>query len=154
MRLPLYTVCLLAFTAAGGTSKAQCSCPSLSLDDRIAGSTFIFTGRAVTTAQIPPGMSPFHSERTLEQPRIVDNDLVTLFRIETVWKGESRKTVRVRHSQGDCAAHFDADVPTVVFAQLDQTGVLWTQLCSGNLDSSDSGFPGLENALASRLKYN
>lgn len=154
MRLPLYTVCLLAFTAVGGTVRAQCECPSLSLEDRIAGATFIFTGRPMTTAQIPPGASPFHSERSLEQPRTAENDLVTLFRIETVWKGESRRTVRVRHSQGECAARFDADVPIVVFAQADQAGILWTQLCSGDVASGDAGFPGLENALASRLKYN
>ena len=154
MRLPHPFVCLIAVFLATGGARAACPCPPLSLDDRIAGATFIFTGRALTSAQIPPGSSPFHSERTLEQPRYADNDLVTLFRIETVWKGDSRKTVRVRHIQGECAAQFEANVPTVVFAQSDEAGILWTQLCSGNVASGDAGFPGLEGALANKLKFN
>jgi hypothetical protein len=153
MRAPLHLVFSLALGLAAGTARAACECPKIPLEDRIAGATYIFTGRPVTTAQIPPGGSPFHSERTLEEPQPPVNDLITLFRIDTVWKGEARKMVRVRHDQGICGAHFDSDRPMIVFAQADPFGILWTQFCSGNVEQGDSSYDQLNDALAKRLKY-
>jgi hypothetical protein len=144
---------MLCAVLAAGSSRADCACPTLSLDDRIAGATYIFTGRPIESAQIPQGGSPFHSEQSLEDPRSRQNDLVTLFRIETVWKGEARKTIRVRHEQGECGAQFREDTRTIVFAQADQFGTLWTRLCSGNIGADQAEFSPVEEGLNKRLKF-
>ncbi len=153
MRTSLLVIAALCGFTAAARARADCACPPLSLDDRIAGATFIFTGRPVESAQIPPGGSPFHSEQTLEDPRVHPNDLVTLFRIETVWKGEARKTVKIRYDQGECGARFRDDTTVVVFAQADRFGALWTGLCSGNVAADQADFTPLAHDLSQRLKF-
>ncbi len=137
-----------------GRAVAGCECPRATLEDRIGGAAFIFSGRPVISVPIPPGGSPFHSEQTLETPRTTQNDLVTLFRVDEVWKGEARKTVRVRHEQGECGTAFKADIPAIVFATADANGVLWTSFCSGDAVDGDAAFQGLKEGLTNRLRYN
>ena len=133
---------------------AECPCPDLTLDDRIAGAMAIFSGQPVMSAPIPGGESPFHSEQSIEAPRAVPNNLVTLFRVQTIWKGEVRKTIKVRHEQGACGASFKADVPVIVFAQKDEAGILWTRACSGNAAQGDVNYDALRDSLTNRLRYN
>jgi hypothetical protein len=133
---------------------ADCPCPDLTLDDRINGAVTIFGGHPLVSAPIPGGDSPFHSEQSLEAPRAVPNNLVTLFRVETTWKGEVRKTIKVRHEQGACGASFKADVPVIVFAQMDAAGILWTRACGGNAAQGDANYDSLRDSLTNRLRYN
>jgi hypothetical protein len=154
MRGFLGSVGFTGLLLASGQALAACECPKATLDDRIGSSAFIFSGRPVVSAPIPPGGSPFHSEQTLEAPRAAPNDLVTLFRIDTVWKGEARKTVRVRHEQGECGTEFKTDVPAIIFATSDGNGVLWTWFCSGDAVDGDAVFQGLKETLTNRLHYN
>jgi hypothetical protein len=154
MRFLLGLAWLLAIVPIPAWADTACRCPSLSLDQQIGDAAYVFVGRPVITAPVPAGNSPFHSEMSILAPRAaVPNDWVTLFRIETLWKGASRRTVRVRHEQGDCAVSFKEDVPVIVFAQVDAAGVLWTYLCSGDMLQGDAGFDDLKQTLTSRLKF-
>jgi len=154
MRGILGSVGFVSLLLAAGQAFAACECPKASLDDRIGGSAFIFSGRPVISVPIPPGSSPFHSEQSLEAPRAGQNDLVTLFRVDTMWKGEARKMIRVRHEQGECGAVFKTDVPAIIFATSDGNGVLWTWHCSGDAVDGDSAYQGLKESLTNRLHYN
>ena len=158
MRKSLVSIGLAAMAFAlllgGGTVRAACECPQVSLDERIAGSAVIFSGKPLMFAQIPPGSSPFHSEQSMETPGGVQNDVITLFAVETVWKGVPTRRIKVRHDRSACGADFNPDVPVIVFAEADQAGVLWTRLCSGNAASGDAGFEDLKQGLTNRLRYN
>lgn len=134
---------------------AGCECPKMTLDERIAGSVAIFAGKPLMFAQIPQGASPFHSEQSMEAPGTVKNDTVTLFQVDTVWKGEATHRIKVRNDHGDCGADFKPDVPVIVFAEADpSTGVLWTRLCSGNAALGEAGYEALKQDLTNRLRYN
>lgn len=153
MRTALTLAALVTAILSAGPAGADCACPPLTLDDRIAAATYIFRGRPVAMAQVPPGDSPFHTEQTLEAPRLLQNDLVTLFRIETQWKGAARKMIRVRSDQGVCGVRFPDDADSIVFAQIDAAGILWTRRCSGNLSATDGGFDLLADTLVKRLRF-
>ena len=140
--------------ACGGTARAECRCPEHSLDEQIAGSVVIFAGKPLMFAQIPEGASPFHSEQTLETPGGVKNDTVTLFQVDTVWKGAPVHRIKVRSDRGACSADFKPDVPVIVFAMADPAGVLWTRLCSGNAAMGDARYEALKEGLTNRLRYN
>ena len=140
--------------ACGGTARADCECPDISLDEQIAGSVVIFAGKPVMFAQIPEGMSPFHSEQSLETPGGIKNDTITLFQVDTVWKGASTRRIKVRSVQGACAVNFKPDVPAIVFAVADPTGVLWTRICNGNAVMGDGRYEALKQNLTNRLRYN
>jgi hypothetical protein len=150
----VFAVILLACLLRGPTALADCSCPDQTLDDRIAGANAIFSGQPLMSVPVPGGDSPFHSEESLETPRTAPGNLVTLFRVDTIWKGEARKTVRVRHEKGACGADFKADVPVIVFVQKDAAGVLWTRACGGNAALGDANYEGLKDGLANRLRFN
>ena len=145
---------VLGALLATATARADCACPSVSLDERIAGAAVIFAGKPLMNAQIPSGSSPFHSEQSIEQPGGMQYDVVTLFQVDTVWKGGPVHRIKVRHERGECAADFRPDVPVIVFAEADETGVLWTRLCNGNAISGDSGYDALKQGLTDRLRYN
>jgi len=155
MRVLLGLVWLLALSPLAARAESACRCPALSLDERIKDAVTIFVGKPLVTAPVPGGDSPFHSDMTMLGPQHggVPNDWVTLFRVETQWKGEARRTVRVRHEQGDCAVRFKEDVPAIVFAQVDAFGVLWTRLCSGDVLQGDAGYEDMKQTLTSRLKF-
>ena len=144
---------MLAVLVLGGTSRADCQCPDASLDEQIAGSVVIFAGKPLMSAQIPQGSSPFHSEQTLETPGGVKNDLVTLFQVETVWKGTQVHRIKVRNDQGVCSPQFKPDLPVIVFAIADPNGVLWTRSCSGNATLGDARYEMLKQDLTNRLRY-
>jgi hypothetical protein len=157
MRKSLGSIGLAAMVFAGLTgtaARAACDCPKSTLDERIAGSMVIFAGKPLMFAQIPQGGSPFHSEQSLEAPGTVKNDTVTLFQVDTVWKGGSAHRIRVRNDHGACGADFKLDVPVIVFAEADPSGVLWTRLCSGNAALGDAGYEALKQDLTNRLRYN
>lgn len=146
----------LGLTAAlvlAGTSRADCECPEASLDEEIAGSVVIFAGRPLMSAQIPQGSSPFHSEQSLETPGTVKNDIVTLFQVETVWKGAQVHRIKVRSDQGACSPQFKPDFSVIVFAVADSAGVLWTRSCSGNATMGDARYETLKQDLTLRLRY-
>jgi hypothetical protein len=140
--------------ACGGVAQADCLCPELSLDEQIAGSVVIFAGKPLMFAQIPEGASPFHSEQTLETPGGVKNDTVTLFQVDTVWKGAPVHRIKVRSDHSACSADFKPDVPVIVFAKADPAGVLWTRSCSGNAAMGDTRYEALKQNLTNRLRYN
>jgi hypothetical protein len=142
-----------AFTC-GGTARAACQCPQSSLDEQIASSVVIFAGKPLMFAQIPEGASPFHSEQSLETPGGVKKDTITLFQVDTVWKGGAMRRIKVRNDHGDCGADFKPDVPVIVFAEADPSGVLWTRLCSGNAAMGDGRYEALKQDLTNRLRYN
>ena len=102
-----------AVLVLGGAARADCQCPAASLDEEIAGSVVIFAGKPLMSAQIPQGSSPFHSEQTLETPGGVKNDLVTLFQVETMWKGAQVHRIKVRNDQGVCSPQFKPDLPVI-----------------------------------------
>jgi hypothetical protein len=158
MRKSLGSVGLLATALAvlscGGMARADCDCPKNSLDEQIAGSVVIFAGKPLMYAQIPEGASPFHSEQSLETPGGVKNDTITLFEVDTVWKGGAMRRVKVRNDHGACGADFKPDVPVIVFAEADPSGVLWTRLCSGNATLGDARYEALKQDLTNRLRYN
>ncbi len=139
---------------SGGQALAACDCPDLSLDERIAGSAVIFSGKPLMFAQIPAGSSPFHSEQSIEAPGGVQYDVITLFQVDTVWKGEPTRRIKVRHDRSACSVDFKPNAPVIVFAEADSTGVLWTRLCSGNSASGDAGYEDLKQGLTNRLRYN
>jgi hypothetical protein len=145
---------LAVLLLTGGRAFAACECPKATLDDRIGGAAFIFSGHPLVSVPIPPGGSPFHSEQSLEAPRDTPNDLVTLFRVDTMWKGEARKTIKVRHAQGECGTLFKPDVAAIIFATADANGILWTWSCSGDAIDGDAAFPALRDTLTNRLRYN
>jgi hypothetical protein len=62
MRKGLVSIGMTAFVCAvvGGGAKAQaaCECPPVSLEERIAGSVYIFSGKPLMFAQIPPESHP------------------------------------------------------------------------------------------------
>ena len=149
----LWMVAVVA-VLCGGIASADCDCPKHSLDEQIAGSVVIFAGRPLMFAQIPEGASPFHSEQSLETPGGVKNDTVTLFQVETVWKGGTMRRIKVRNDHGACGAAFKPDVPVIVFAEADSSGVLWTRLCSGNAALGDGRYEALKQDLTNRLRYN
>jgi hypothetical protein len=153
MRKSLGSMALVAALAAGA-AHADCSCPSATLDDHIAGASVIFAGKPLMFAQIPAGTSPFHSEQSMESMGRSQNNVVVMFDVETVWKGQSAHRIKVRHERGDCVPDFKLDVPVIVFAQADLSGILWTKLCSGNAATGDAGYDELRAALTSRLRYN
>lgn len=142
-----------AFLAFGGISRADCQCPQSSLDEQIAGSVVIFAGKPLMSAQIPQGSSPFHSEQSLETPGGIKNDLVTLFEVETMWKGAQVHRIKVRNDQGVCSPQFKPDIPVIVFAVADPAGVLWTRGCSGNATLGDARYESLKQDLTNRLRY-
>jgi hypothetical protein len=150
----VFAFILLACLPRAQAALADCPCPNLTLDDRIAGASAIFSGQPLMSVPVPGGDSPFHSEQTLETPRAASSNVVTLFRVDTIWKGEARKTVRVRHARGACGADFKADVPAIVFAQRDADGILWTRACGGNAALGDANYEGLRDGLANRLRFN
>jgi len=156
MRKILCSIGLAAVILAlsGNAARAACECPKSSLDERIAGSVVIFAGKPLMFAQIPEGASPFHSEQSMEAPGAVKNDTVTLFEVDTVWKGAATHRIKVRNDHGDCGADFKPDVPVIVFAEADPSGVLWTRLCSGNAALGDAGYEALKQDLTNRLRYN
>jgi hypothetical protein len=154
MRVLLGLVWLLGLSPIAARADDTCRCPALSLDQRVSDAAYVFIGMPVVTAPVPGGGSPFHSEMALQGPRgDVPNDWVTLFRVETLWKGEARRTVRVRHEQGDCAVAFKEGVAAIVFARVDAFGVLWTRLCSGDVLEGDAGFDDMKQTLTSRLRF-
>jgi hypothetical protein len=153
MRKSLGSIALLAILAAGA-AHADCHCPNATLDDHISGASMIFAGKPLMFAQIPAGSSPFHSEQSMESMGRSQNDVVIMFDVETVWKGQSSHRIKVRHERGECVPDFKLDVPVVVFAQADSFGILWTKLCSGNAATGDAGYDELRTALTSRLRYN
>jgi hypothetical protein len=144
---------VLAALACGG-ARADCACPEASLDEQIAGSVVIFAGKPLMSAQIPEGSSPFHSEEALEMPGRIKNDTITLFEVDTMWKGASVRRIKVRSDHGACAAEFKPDVPTIVFAVADPDGVLWTHICNGNAVMGDARYEALKQNLTNRLRYN
>jgi len=156
MRRCLGSIGLAAVAALvlGGTSRADCQCPAASLDEQIAGSVVIFAGKPLMSAQIPQGSSPFHSEQTLETPGGIKNDLITLFQVETIWKGAQVHRIKVRNDQGACSPQFKPDLPVIVFAIADPAGVLWTRGCSGNATMGDARYDSLKQDLTLRLRYN
>jgi hypothetical protein len=135
-------------------ARAACECPKNSLDEQIASSVVIFAGKPLMFAQIPEGASPFHSEQSLETPGGVKNDTITLFQVDTVWKGGAMRRIKVRNDHGACGADFKPDVPVIVFAEADSSGVLWTRLCSGNATLGDARYDALKQDLTNRLRYN
>ncbi len=143
-----------AMLSCAGIARGECQCPQSSLDEQIAGSVVIFAGKPLMYAQIPEGASPFHSEQSLETPGGVKNDTITLFEVETVWKGGAMRRIKVRNDRGDCGADFKPDVPVIVFAAADPSGVLWTRLCSGNAAMGDARYDSLKQDLTNRLRYN
>jgi hypothetical protein len=145
-------VCVVLSGGAG--AHAACECPPASLDERIAGAVYIFGGKPLMFAQIPPGTSPFHSESSMEVPGGVPNDIVTMFQVDTVWKGETLRRIKVRRSPGACATNFQLDESVIVFAQADAAGVLWTGMCSGDAVRGDARYDALKADLTDRLKYN
>ena len=144
---------MLAVLVLGGTSRADCECPEATLDQQIAGSVVIFAGKPLMSAQIPQGSSPFHSEQTLETPGGIKNDLVTLFQVDTVWKGTQVHRIKVRNDQGSCSPQFKPDLPVIVFAVADPNGVLWTRACFGNATLGDARYETLKQDLTNRLRY-
>jgi hypothetical protein len=142
-----------AVLVLGGTSHADCQCPAASLDEQIAGSVVIFAGKPLMSAQIPQGNSPFHSEQSLETPGGVKNDTVTLFQVETVWKGAQVHRIKVRNDQSACSPEFKPDLPVIVFAVADPAGILWTRSCSGNATMGDARYEMLKQDLTLRLRY-
>ena len=146
----------LAFMTAltAGAAHADCRCPDATLDDHISSASVIFAGKPLMFAQIPAGGSPFHSEQSMESMGRGQNDVVVMFDVETVWKGQPSHRIKVRHERGECVPDFKLDVPVVVFAQADGAGVLWTKLCSGNAATGEAGYDDLRTALTSRLRYN
>jgi len=145
---------MLLVLAGGGVARAECQCPTATLDEQIAGSVVIFAGKPLMFAQIPEGASPFHSEQTLETPGGVKNDTITLFQVDTVWKGAPVHRIKVRSDRGACSADFKPDVPVIVFAVADTAGVLWTRGCSGNAAMGDARYEVLKQDLTNRLRYN
>jgi hypothetical protein len=139
---------------SAGTARAACECPKSTLDERIAGSVMIFAGKPLLFAQIPEGASPFHSEQSMEAPGVVKNDTITLFQIDTVWKGGATHRIKIRNDHSACGADFKLDVPVVVFAEADPSGVLWTRPCSGNAAQGDAGYEALKQDLTNRLRFN
>jgi len=155
MRPLAYLAAAIVSVLTAIQAEAACQCPAVSLDQRISDAVFVFIGTPVVSAPVPGGSSPFHSDMTLQGPNgAAPNDWVTLFRIDTLWKGETRRTVRVRHEQGECAVSFKEDVRAIVFARADQFGVLWTRMCSGDLLEGEDGYEELKQILTSRLKFN
>jgi hypothetical protein len=146
----------MVFTAlsGGGAARATCECPQVSLDERIAASAYIFSGKPLIFAQIPQGASPFHSENSMEIPGGVPNDIVTLFQVDTVWKGGTLQRIKVRRSPDACAADFKVDQTAIVFVQADNAGVLWTGICSGDAVKGDERYDLLKAELTARLKFN
>jgi hypothetical protein len=136
-----------------GSAYADCQCPETSLDEQISGSVVIFAGKPLMSAQIPQGDSPFHSEQSLETPGGIKNDMVTLFQVETVWKGAQVHRIKVRNDQGVCTQQFKPDLPVIVFAVVDPAGVLWTRSCSGNATLGDARYETLKQDLTNRLRY-
>jgi hypothetical protein len=147
-------IAMAAVLACGGAARADCQCPETSLDEQIAGSVVIFAGKPLMFAQIPEGLSPFHSEQTLETPGGVKNDTITLFQVDTVWKGAAVHRIKVRSDHGACGAEFKPDVPAIVFAVADPAGVLWTRICNGNAVMGDARYEALKQDLTNRLRYN
>ena len=143
---------LLSLTAT--RAHAACECPPASLEERIAGAVYIFSGKPLMFAQIPPGNSPFHSESSIEVPGGVPNDIVTMFQVDRVWKGEALRRIMVRRSPAACAANFQLDETVIVFAQSDRSGVLWTSACSGDAVKGDDRYEALISDLTDRLNYN
>ncbi|MDB5392657.1 MAG: hypothetical protein JWM91_163 [Rhodospirillales bacterium] len=137
-----------------GLARAACECPQTSLDERIAASVYIFSGKPLMFAQIPPGASPFHSEGSMEIPGGVPNDIVTIFQVDTVWKGAAQRRIKVRRSPRSCASDFKVDEAAIVFVQADSAGVLWTGVCSGDAVKGDEHYDLLKADLTGRLKYN
>jgi len=114
----------------------------------------IFAGKPLMFAQIPSGGSPFHSEQSMEKMGRGDNDVVIMFDVDTVWKGQPVHRIKVRHERGECMPDFQIDVPVVVFAQIDPAGIYWTKLCSGNAATGEAGYDDLKTVLTSRLRFN
>src|SRR6201996_9731991 len=142
-----------AVLVLGGAARADCQCPAASLEEQIAGSVVIFAGKPLMSAQIPQGNSPFHSEQTLETPGGMKNDLVTLFQVDTVWKGSQVHRIKVRNDQGACSPQFKPDLPVIVFAVADPNGVLWTRSCFGDATLGDARYETLKQDLTNRLRY-
>ncbi len=153
-RFSIGSAALLAAWLGAGPAQAACECPPLSLDQRIADSAYIFSGKPLMFAQIPPGDSPFHSESSLEAPGGIQNDIVTMFSVDIVWKGQPQRRIKVRRSPGACAADFKVDESAIVFARADQAGILWTGLCSGDAVKGDEHYETLKADLTDRLKFN
>jgi len=143
-----------AMLSCAGMARAECECPQSSLDEQIAGSVVIFAGKPLMFAQIPEGASPFHSEQSFETPGGVKNDTITLFEVDTVWKGGAMRRIKVRADHGACGTDFKPDIPVIVFAEADPAGVLWTRLCSGNAALGDTRYDALKQDLTNRLRYN
>ena len=154
MRKGLGSIGFAIALAAAGAAHAGCACPPASLDDHIAGATVIFAGKPLMFAQIPSGGSPFHSEQSMEKMGRGDNDVVIMFDVDTVWKGQPVHRIKVRHERGECTPDFQIDVPVVVFAQVDPAGIYWTKLCSGNAATGEAGYDELKTVLTSRLRFN
>jgi hypothetical protein len=154
MRRFLGAISLSAAMAAAAAAHAGCSCPPATLDDHIATASVIFGGRPLMFAQIPTGGSPFHSEQSMEKMGHGDNDVVIMFAVDTVWKGQPVHRIKVRHEKGECTPDFQLDIPVVVFAQADTAGVYWTKLCSGNAANGEPGYDDLKSVLTGRLRFN
>ncbi len=135
---------------------ADCQMPAdASLDEQIAGSVVIFAGKPLMFAQIPEGASPFHSEQSLETPGGVKNDTITLFQVDVrSGSGGAMRRIKVRADHSACGTDFKPDVPVIVFAEADPSGVLWTRLCSGNAAMGDGRYDALKQDLTNRLRYN
>ena len=154
MRKSLGSIGFIFALAIAGGAHASCACPPASLDDHIADATVIFAGKPLMFAQIPSGGSPFHSEQSMEKMGRGDNDVVIMFDVDTVWKGQPVHRIKVRHERGECTPDFQLDVPVVVFAQVDPAGIYWTKLCSGNAATGEAGYDELKTVLTSRLRFN
>jgi hypothetical protein len=146
MRKSLGVAAAFAVLSCAGVARAECQCPRSSLDEQIAGSVVIFAGKPLMFAQIPEG--------ALETPGGVKNDTITLFEVDTVWKGGAMRRIKVRNDHSACGTDFKPDVPVIVFAEADPSGVLWTRLCSGNAAMGDTRYEALKQDLTNRLRYN
>jgi hypothetical protein len=139
---------------AGASASAACECPPVSLDERIAGAVAIFSGRPLIFAQIPAGASPFHTGNNMDSPEGVSNDIVTIFQVDMMWKGEPRRRIKIRRSPGGCSTDFKVDKHAIVFVKPDSNGILWTGACSGDAVEGDERYETLKAMLTDRLKYN
>jgi hypothetical protein len=92
MRGAVIVMGLAALLSAQRLALAQCPpCPALTLDDRISDAKTIFSGQPIMSVPVPAGESPFHSEPSLESPGVPRTNLVTVFQVETTWKGAPRR---------------------------------------------------------------
>ena len=123
LRHVMFVMTALSAIAHSGL-RARAECPTLSLDDEFKRSAAVFVGRAIAQSVVP---TPHD---------VQDRATATTFEVETLWKGEPGKTIRIRTcgwTVGDetmtCAESFKFIVGSryVVFAE---GGALETSTCN------------------------